>query len=473
MTRFTTGASSWALCITALAMVLPTTLLIESGAITSLGGPLGAPAFLPLLAILLAEPIRTGSWRRALSLCALAGSICMLKAMMNSRMESVPYPFDLVSWDALLIGIGYWLVTPPLNVCALGFMLSSTAAVACALPSIVQPVRYMHWVVHLPIAGGHRTTDLIYALYWCLLAIGAWVAITTTRSWSRAQSRGALFSASIVVCLSLAWFLFFFQIAVFALAAQSLVRGFPFDRNYAALVLQRRLDAATAQLLWQAITSADWSARPTNDKFDDYRRTCILVLDEHAPTSTAAGLETLLRRRPSFWLADYSAPVLARGHRYGAGPELMRYALLDDSESTSALEQMGIPQAAMAVLHEQISTETMVTGRPETMGAPIGADYERRLTRLLGVDAGTKLSDWFALYDKAVDKHPSPFSIQQKSETDRVVRAFFAYWSASDQLQQIGRLGSIPAPDFNVPGTRALESEVQRYASAALAAGKR
>jgi hypothetical protein len=479
MTRLNTRATDWGLCIIALATVAPTALFIESGLFArlerglSIRTPAGAEAFLLLSGILLPAPIRYRNWRRALILCAVAGCICLLKATMDGHVSSIPYPVNFVAWDAILIGVGYWVATPPLDLRVLGFTIALTAAVAFTLPCVVEPVRYMHRVMHIPIAGGERITDLTFTLYWSLMAICTWLAIVAARFLSDAQHRATFLRAGIAVCVPAAWFLIFFEIAVFEIAARSLKQGWPLDRDYAARILMRRHDAATDELLWEAIRSADWTARPADDELDDYRRTCILVLDEHAPASTAPGLDMLLRQRPSFWLADDSALILAREHRYNAAPELMRYALLDANQSTSALEQMGIPQAAMAVLHEQISTETMITGRPETMGAPIEPYYERRLARLLGVDAGTKLSDWFALYDKVVDKRPTPLSIQQASETDRVVRAFFAYWSAFDQLQRIGRLSSIPAPDFNVPGTTALENEVQRYASAALVARKR
>ena len=69
-----------------------------------------------------------------------------------------------------------------------------------------------------------------------------------------------------------------------------------------------------------------------------------------------------------------------------------------------------------------------------------------------------------------IGQRPTSLSVDEVSETERVIHAFDMYWKAQNSLQKVGRTSSVPEPNFNVPTTAGLEAEIQRYFAASPAA---
>jgi len=147
----------------------------------------------------------------------------------------------------------------------------------------------------------------------------------------------------------------------------------------------------------------------------------------------------------------------------------MRYALLScggDAPAT-ALESMQIPQAAEAILLEEASYQAFVATKPLPPDWQIRADTKRRLATLTGKDIGPKWQDWLDFCDNGIDRCPTPLSADQASEVNRVVRAINTYWTVKARRRREDHLIFIPEPNFDVPGTAALEQEIEKYRLAA------
>jgi hypothetical protein len=165
----------------------------------------------------------------------------------------------------------------------------------------------------------------------------------------------------------------------------------------------------------------------------DYRTACISVLAEKDPHATAVRLSKLLLEKPSSVLAEFSAPLLAADHRYETAPLLMRYALLEHSPCTEALEAMRIPNAALAILRT-----AAIYGELTSSGNdfPISQGDRQRLTVLLGKDAGPNFHDWTHFYDQSVDQRPTPLSRQDVLEIKRITDAIESYWAGMERLYE-------------------------------------
>jgi hypothetical protein len=295
------------------------------------------------------------------------------------------------------------------------------------------------------------------------------MAIPAAERFSNEKRRAGKWVAIILTAMCAVWFLVFFHIIVYHVAVQSLAQRGLFDQNYALSILQTRHNETDDKVLWKIVESTDWKKK-LNPDGDDYRQRFIQILAQHDRAGAAAHLSSLLRQRPFSSLADAAAPILAAEHRYEAAPELMRYALLDAGQmnpAEEALVSMRIPQAALVILREQAFGQSTVFGSPDTSDSQIWPDYEHRLASLLGKDIGRNWGDWVRFYSDSVDHVPTPLTPNQASEVSHVALAITKYWSTEDRLQGSGRVGSIPAPNLDVPGTSALEHEIDKFSAAA------
>jgi len=419
--------------------------------------------YLLFASIFLPDAIRQLNWRKSLLLSSIALGTWMAAAGEWDKLVPIPWPMAYLSWPAITVGVCHWAANPPRRASFLIWLVALTVAVACVLPAIEIPVRCMSWIVWLPMPGRRRwDIDPAYQLYWLLLAMVTWLAIPLASRLAAARGGAARWAALVGISGCIAWFIAYFAVIQYRLAARSLVTGKPFDRSYAAAILQGKDGSQVDQLLWNTVESADWSTPIEGAPFWDYRRDCIEGLFRRNPAATAKHLAAMLRQKPSSPLAAYSAAILAKEHRYEAAPELMRYSLMfNGREATSALESMRIPQAAIGILQEE-SVWVIITSRGP-WPIQIDAKFQRRLADLLGKDVGTKRADWQKFYAEAVGNLPTPLSRDQAREVDRVVAAMNSYWLIRGQR----RSQSAPPPNLDISGTGALEREIQKYKAAA------
>jgi hypothetical protein len=426
--------------------------------------------FLLFAALFLPGAIRQLNWRKALLLAVIAAAVCCIETEdVWKRWDFLPYPAILFAWIAPVVGACHWLLNPPRRTRTLAWTMALTFAAAFILPAMVGFVDYRYPRLRLHAPGIIEVVPASYFNYWPLLSVLVWLSIPAARRIAESPSRKtrALAIALIVACP--AWFILFFCWLQYPLAAHSLEGAGPFTREQAVLILTRRTGSGTDELFWQALESADWSWGKSRFDFDapDYRLWCVQELYRRGGTAAARRLAALLKQSPSEALAQYSALILANEHCYEATPELMRYTLIDDDQPFIALQRMQIPQAAFAILREEAEMSAITDGRKKIADYPVYKDDEDRLAKLLGKDVGPKWGDWIQFYFDSIEHLPTPLSPAQASETNRVIKSFQDYWTASDHLKKNGRLHNIPGPNFDVPGTEELEREIEKYKFAA------
>jgi hypothetical protein len=153
-----------------------------------------------------------------------------------------------------------------------------------------------------------------------------------------------------------------------------------------------------------------------------------------------------LRRRPRRELAIDAAPILAAARQYDAVPVLIRYGMLGDDACLRAVEAMEVPQAALARL---------IVARES--GEILDWSDRQRIAKLLGRDAGWRLSDWIALYHSVALTLPTPLSPQQSAEAERVISAIERFSRAMNERRD----GSVTREmvDWDAPD---IEAELQR-----------
>jgi hypothetical protein len=418
---------------------------------------------LEVVALFLPGAIRRLNWRHAIILAATGFGSSWIAMRWGVHL----FPYSMLSWDVLLIALVEWILDTPRRPRALVWTMAFAVAITCVLPTLEPLTWHPFW---LPTGTGRRMVYASYLVYWPLVSVLTWLAIPAAR---RVATQPDHPGDRLAVCgtvLSVAWFMIFFHWIVYGLSLRSLSHGWPVDRKYALSILQTRRNPTDDAAIWQSLQSADWSQSMEGEEDqDDYRRRGIQALAEHDLDGTAARLSALLRTNPTPLLAGDAASVLASVHHYDAAPELMRYALLNPrwNEAREALESMAIPQAALAVMREQAIIRADAFGMRETLDSTISPSAEQRLTRLLGKDVGPKWGDWTRLYDSSVDECPTPLSASQKLEVDRVTRAVITYWETSDRVFKAGAAASILPPNFDAPGTAALEEETRKYCAAA------
>ena len=466
--------SRWPLWGIALVMIVPVVVVGEFHIEDWLGNDMVSRigwrvlGYAYIAAMFLPRELRSLSWRRGAVVAALAAVVYVLD--LTNWQGSIVFPYTMLTWYVPLVGVGDWAVNGPRKPRTLVWTLVLMLAVVALLASVCQPLRFANWTIRRAISHPGGTTIYTFDFAWpsrsALQAVLIWLAIPAAQRLADTRNRFAAWVAVFSTMACAAWFAIFFHIVVYRLAARSLAKGWPFDRDYAVSILQLRDDKADEIVFWQAVERADWSSPPDDLRWH-YPGRCIKILAERDPAVTAERLSVLLRGRPSSALAECAAPILAQQHHYETAPELMRYALLGNNDCLEALDSMRVPQAALAVIAE---SERYRRPRSGTDPNELSLASEKELADLLGEDVGPKISDWNNLYDRVISQRLTPLSVDQASETDRVSRALAMYWDAQVHLLFAGRLSSVPKPNLDVPTTAGLEQEIRKYCAAATSA---
>ncbi len=174
-------------------------------------------------------------------------------------------------------------------------------------------------------------------------------------------------------------------------------------------------------------------------------------------SEAARRLSDLLRQRPSAWLARSSAACLAEHRRYEAVPLLLRYALLGHEQCTAALEEMGLPEAAIALVLNRIINGRVLADAPT----------RERLKRLMRADAGEPLLAWDDLYYRVAHNLPSPLPKPIRDEAQRVVDLIAFGMNADVAYLRLKNREHLPKPrsrDYDAVSTDDLSIAMDNFA---------
>lgn len=129
--------------------------------------------------------------------------------------------------------------------------------------------------------------------------------------------------------------------------------------------------------------------------------------------------------------------------------------------TVQALEEMRIPEVAEIMLVEDWAAQRVfhLTAMP-----PVNERTRRRLTRLLGSDAGTDPQKWDALYEATIASAPTPLSPQLRREADAVINGFTKCAIARYRLIHAGHgRRTVSLPNFEVLTTDEFVREADAY----------
>jgi hypothetical protein len=380
----------------------------------------------------IAGAVRRLNWRHVLVMLALAGAwYGLLKVCSHWSLFTLPFPYSLAIWVAgpvVMIGFGEWMLMRPRSPSALIWVLVFSVAVGLLVPLLHRPFQWTGAFISL----GHNREMWGGLIYWPLTVVLTWIALPAAMRVGRSSCRAPKYAAAGASIAVAAAFVLFFNVVIYQLAHRSLVTGGPFTRDWAAAMLELRYSPSDEQALWDALKQADW-LKNEDYKYPDYRRRCIDILSRRDRPKAARELSLILREKPSDQLATLSAPLLAQERRYEASPELLRFALLGNSKSTEALETLGVPEAALAIIRDLSLYE-----RPNSMvrDFAISPGERTRLTHLLGKDVGPKFSSWTAFYDATAGSRSTPLSGIVQTDTTHVAEAMASYWTAAEHLYE-------------------------------------
>ncbi len=354
----------------------------------------------------------------------------------------------------------------------LGAAALAAACVVCAMGQFTwgtgSTVRY----------GNHpiQTAPLASFLYPVWASAALWILIPMAHvAFERRAKTVKRMCLATVLTLYVAYGVFSAYI-VQMVAKRSLLGQGRFLVSRSATFLGSRGLRSDWEALWKAFERAV-DEEPDSEAPDIHEprpaEACLFWLMRLDPLETRQRVEDLLRQRPSVGLADLGAPVLDEMQRRTTAPLLMRYAILGSWRCVEALEEIGEPRVAIAILANALD---------------INDHYRRRLRTLLGQDAGTDRQRWARVYDEAFDKMQSPLAPDILGETVRIIDCFSEYWTVRGRY--VGRISTLPPtvgvtfphilrggalsttaktlevkePDWDVRTTAELETEVQLYA---------
>lgn len=384
----------------------------------------------------IAGAVRRLAWRQIIFMLALAGAWYGLSEMFYRwPLFEFPFPYSLAIWKiapVMMVGIGEWILMRPRSQHSLIWILILSTAVGCLTPLIYKPLDWTGASMSFQFFSRGYRNSWGGIVYWPLLVILTWIAIPAAMHLGQSTRRSLRFAAVGATVSVIAAFLLFFNVVMFQLAHRSLIVGSPFTRDWGAAILEERFSAADQQALWNSLQQSDWT-KAEDYSNEDYRRRCIKILAKRDPSGTAKCLAEMLRDKPSETLATFSAPLLGQQRRYDAAPILMRFALLGNPKSLEALETMGVPQAALAIIRN-----ISIYDRPNSMIADfaIPPDARQRLARLLGKDVGPNFRAWTSNYDATDGNHPTPLPKEVTADIARVANAMASYWAATQRLYE-------------------------------------
>jgi hypothetical protein len=418
--------------------------------------------FLYFAVLFVPGAIRRFNWRHVLLMLTLAG---IAYEVDTRRLVAIalPYPYGRLlsaATPVLLLVLGEWLLARPRAWRALAWAVVLVIGVTCAILVVELPVEYTNRFIVVRWTGGGQYKYLSTIVHWPALILLIWAALPAALRMARPTRRTQWLAGS-AVGIALLAFMLFGHVAVYMIARHCVVHGGLFDRAMSVSILYWRSNPGDVEAVWKAIETADWSASRESVEFprQDYRPLCIFMVAKDNRSTATARLAKMLLARPTQVLADCSAKTLAEEQRYETVPILMRFALTGVyNECREALEQMRIPQAALAIFRQDFVFGT-ITGRTRLSDIPIESKDHERLIVLLGGDAGQTLGDWIAYYDAVVDNVPTPLPAELAAETKRVAIAIEFYWNAQNLLT-IGK-GRLLEKRFQESGYQASRGELK------------
>lgn len=451
---------------------------------------------MPFLVFAMVGAIQRLRWRHLLLMFGVGMFCWAVDWLLMKWPTGLPIPYSTFLWPAVcvgMVGLCEWALTTDRNTATLGWVFPVSIAAGCLITLLRWLLSYMELEISIP-RGGTREllTSWGTILGWPIIFCTAWSLLPLALRAPYARRFRLHLLATVAVAVLV--FLLFFHVLRYSLAARSLAARKPFGRVSSVWILMSRGQAQDRQAVMCGLQGADWSVGLDKLRWD-YRSLSIVLLTKDDPAGTAMQLSQLLRGQPSLILARSSAELLGKQRRYEAAPELMRIALLGEPSCTDALEQMDAPEAALPMLRHSFGF----------WRGQLDQDERRKLTRLLGRDAGPIAGDWSELYDEVIDQRPSPLPAEVRSEVKRVIAAIYQYVEQKEQLEEAVRLLTnrriekdlagrsfltaeqllerdlvspqtllryedqarrdlaVQPPDWNIPGTAGLEREIDEF----------
>ncbi|MBS0208764.1 MAG: hypothetical protein JSS27_07415 [Planctomycetes bacterium] len=381
-------------------------------------------------------------------------------------------PFSLM----LMVGLYDWLSVPYRSNRRL-FLLCTALATGAAIFAIVHgSLNYSETRVTI----GDTTMGLAYRMLWPLLIIVTWSAIPASKAIATRFHRISGSKCAFVAGLSIAVVWAYFGPFATVPANWSLRGNGPFSRNYGVLFLDEHNSDSNRDRIWQAVEEADWKVKPTLD-FDrrDYRQLCIVILENREGARAAEKLADQLSAKPSYMLAEYSARVFSKHQLVRISPVLLKYALLDSEPCCSALVDLDIPQAALAVLqierhHMQMGDDFASRSSLGISDRPLADACQKTLAKLLGPCDGVSYNDWAAQYDLVIDQRSEHLPKETNEQLNRTVVLFLNHWLETRNANRVtilrgsrqARLDALAAGRVNLAGQ--LQSFSERYKTAVI-----
>jgi len=284
-----------------------------------------------------------------------------------------------------------------------------------------------------------------YELLWlaqiAVLAFVGWLVILEVQAALARPGAWARRLLGLAVVVTLGACALFYGTILDRLARASLSGDGPFSRYAALQVLEGRLTPADRELLWKEMASLrPAKGAPPQFPRRDWPTLAFDQLTRDCTAETAEWLSSMLRERPSKWVAGGAAEHLARFRCYESAPVLMRFAMSGDSQCIEALEQMGVPEVALALMVRDLLNGDMRGGRL------LGRETCERLQELLGRDAGRSFWDWMALYHETVDQCPSPLPPAVRDQIRQTAEWQMRYWQAQLTFQTARLPTGLPEP---------------------------
>lgn len=427
--------------VVALLLLLPAMALYHFGVLELLGYTVEGVAWYVLVlgAFFLAGALKRLNWRHALVMVLFAAGSAGAGYGIESLGLRPTFPYHLIVWPApfvLALGMGEWVLSKHRTGAALVTMLLAVLAVACVVALAAGPLYLTDRHVQIPhVNGSYSVVSWASLATYPVVAVASWIAIPAALRVGKRPTRKRLFAAVALAGTSVCAFFVFFLIVIYPLAKRSLRDGWPFGRGTAAAILEVRGRESDFDAIWRALEEADWSEpRRFDVGVQDYRMSWIEVLARNNTPAAAERLAKLLRAHPTRTLAGFCAGTIAKQRRYEAVPVLMWHALVGRSDKCrDALEEMKLPTAALVIIRF-----AAVYDRPDilTPDFRISADNRQRLIKLLGEDAGPRLSHWTSYYEEVIGSLPTPLPEQYRIETDRVIGCAASYWQIAQRLYE-------------------------------------
>jgi hypothetical protein len=462
--------------VAAVALLIPAYFVYLSGSMAdiitswSIRGPV--IGFLFLSPVFLAGAIGRGRWRDiviAIILCVTAIGIEVLHPVHHDGWSPCRWLIDGLV-PILAFAVAEWLGFKRRNKRSFIWLIAAAVGAGCLITTIKMLLQFTSAEFSILHRGGRTTT---YQVAWLLHPAISAILLTSIISWSlRARlhlaPRVVLLSASL---FSIAAFAVLFGPAIVPLARYSMGGRGPFSRIYAATIVSLKGTADDTDCLYRALEQSNWpDSAHSNLPLHDWQDECVDALTKLDPPRAGAWFSKELRAAPSDGLVDEFAPVLGAQHRYEMAPLMFRHvfrnAVRNGSPSVTrptvdALEEMHISQMAKIILIEERIRQT--ANQPNVQ-CRLGETIRKRLTRLLGSDAGPEPHQWDAVYEAAIESTPTPLSAELRREVDALVNAFTRYLIAEYWLYQATHgANSVSPPNIWVTTTDEFVRELDAY----------